>query len=82
MAPPIYAQFANGYAYGWCDGLPSTSPLLKSPEVYPLVARRLAQHHSVAIPGGQTQPTLFPTLRRWHAKVSRGAAWRSAAVEL
>ncbi|KAG8226117.1 hypothetical protein J437_LFUL006747 [Ladona fulva] len=72
-APRLYATFENGLVYEFIPGVVLTTETVKSPFVYPLVARMLAQMHCLELTkppsekngmvenghGGQREPFLW-----------------------
>ncbi|CDK24819.1 unnamed protein product [Kuraishia capsulata CBS 1993] len=47
LAPPIYAKFGNGLVYGYIPGRSLLSHEMSHPLLYPLIAQRLGQWHSL-----------------------------------
>ncbi|EFN77226.1 Ethanolamine kinase 1 [Harpegnathos saltator] len=45
----IYATFNNGFAYQFLEGDTLTVKTVRDPKIYPLIARRLAEMHSLKI---------------------------------
>lgn len=45
----IYATFNNGFAYQFLEGDTLTVKTIRNPEIYPLIAKRLAEMHSLKI---------------------------------
>ncbi|XP_020280823.1 ethanolamine kinase 1 isoform X2 [Pseudomyrmex gracilis] len=45
----IYATFNNGFAYQFLEGETLTNETVRDPEVYPLIARRMAQMHKLQL---------------------------------
>lgn len=43
----IYATFNNGFAYEFLEGETLTTETVKNPKVYPLIAKRMAEMHSL-----------------------------------
>lgn len=43
----IYATFNNGFAYQFLEGETLTLETIRDPKVYPLIARRMAEMHSL-----------------------------------
>uniref|UniRef100_A0A1B6CIE0 ethanolamine kinase n=2 Tax=Clastoptera arizonana TaxID=38151 RepID=A0A1B6CIE0_9HEMI len=46
-APPLYATFTNGLAYKFVPGIVLTEDLVRSPKVYPMIARMVACIHKL-----------------------------------
>lgn len=69
LAPPLYAEFANGLVYGYTEGRPLHENELESPKIQELVAAELAHWHNSAIVSLDIprEATFFDILRRWAA---------------
>lgn len=58
LAPDLYATFENGLAYKYIPGRTLTVDTVKNPDIYCLVAKRMAQLHKA----GQTEPSQKPMI--------------------
>lgn len=58
LAPNLYATFENGLAYRYQPGCTLTTDSVRNPEIYTLVAKRLARLHKIKIEG-QDHPKPF-----------------------
>ncbi|XP_054262973.1 ethanolamine kinase 1 [Macrosteles quadrilineatus] len=65
FAPPLFATFNNGLAYQYIPGEVLTVETVRSPEIYPHVARRLAQLHRLRLHDCQHEPMLWPALDKF-----------------
>lgn len=65
FAPPLFATFNNGLAYQYIPGEVLTVETVRSPEIYPHVARRLAQLHRLRLHDYQHEPMLWPALDKF-----------------
>ncbi|CAG8468281.1 2900_t:CDS:2 [Ambispora leptoticha] len=68
FSAPIYAKFKNGLAYGYVPGRPLTLEDCKKPQIYSLIAKKLAELHRLNLPGSR-EPMVFPTIHDWIRKV-------------
>ncbi|CAH1763235.1 17755_t:CDS:2 [Entrophospora sp. SA101] len=68
LSPPLYGRFSNGFVYGYIPGKVFTVEDMSDPYKSTLVAKKLAQWHSVDMVGDKTA-NLFPTLYKWLGEV-------------
>ena len=68
FAPPLYGRFKNGIVYGFTPGRPFSVDDMADDRLSRLAARRLAEWHTVPVPGDRA-PSLFTTIRAWLAQV-------------
>ncbi|CAG8641082.1 9647_t:CDS:2 [Ambispora gerdemannii] len=68
FAAPIYARFKNGIAYGYVHGRPLTLEDCQNPEIYGLIAKKIAELHRIDVAGSQ-KPLVFLTIHDWISKV-------------
>ncbi|XP_070569897.1 ethanolamine kinase 1-like isoform X4 [Ptychodera flava] len=66
--PELYCCFNNGICYQYIPGVTIDSDMVKSEKVYPLVAHKMAQMHTIKPEDGSqiSNPGLFPTMKRWY----------------
>ncbi|ORZ30078.1 kinase-like domain-containing protein [Catenaria anguillulae PL171] len=87
LAPPLHARFNNGLVYGFVKGTAAHPDALAHPQVWPAIAKHLAEWHSLPLPspsspsndGAQAPPPasqLFVTLDRWLGMVTQAAQAR------
>lgn len=55
----IYATFNNGFAYQFLEGDTLTVNTIRDPEIYSLIARRLAEMHSLKIENENISKQVF-----------------------
>ena len=66
FCPPVYGTFNNGLVYGFVPGQPLSSDDLGDPHLAQLIARKMAQWHSLPISDKEAKsPALFQTMRSW-----------------
>ncbi|RZC36210.1 ethanolamine kinase 2, partial [Asbolus verrucosus] len=64
LAPDLYATFQNGLAYQFVPGCTLTDATVKQPEVYKLIATRMAKLHKVQVPGEKNpEPFIWDKLQ-------------------
>lgn len=66
FAPSLFATFSNGLAYEYVPGCTLTPDTVVLPQVWQLVARRMADMHKVEYDAGETKtPTLWTKLNKF-----------------
>lgn len=66
FAPPLYATFNNGLAYQYLPGEVLTVDMVRDVQVYPLIARKLAQLHRLTLRGSkQQQPAVWAKVHQF-----------------
>ena len=73
FAPRLYATFNNGLAYEYAPGVTLTTETVRAPDVFPLVARRLAELHAVAVPSS-ARAGLWVSLKKFLGLAAPSAA--------
>lgn len=64
MAPRLYASFQNGLAYEYVPGRTLDTETVIQPEIYKLVAKRMARMHKVNIvENSKRKPMLWDKLQ-------------------
>jgi ethanolamine kinase len=64
FCPPVYAQFRNGFVYGYVHGRPLTPDELSKDEQAYLISKRLGEWHRLVM-NQESAPDLFLILRKW-----------------
>lgn len=59
FAPKLLAAFENGLAYEFSEGTPLTKRDLHCDQVWPLIARKMAEMHKAIKPHGTVEPMLW-----------------------
>ncbi|CAF3339809.1 unnamed protein product [Rotaria sp. Silwood2] len=69
LAKPFLLQFGNGIIYGFTPGDVCSREDIAKDEIRPLIARKLAQFHSVPLSDEQRQkgPCVIPLIRKFIA---------------
>ena len=66
FCPPVYGTFNNGLVYGFVPGRTLSLDDAADPHLAQLIARKMAQLHSMPISDKEAKsPALFQTLRLW-----------------
>lgn len=64
LAPRLYASFQNGLAYEYVPGRTLNEETVIQPEIYKLVARRMARMHKVIkVENFETKPVLWDKMQ-------------------
>lgn len=61
LAPALYASFENGLAYEYVPGCTLNDETVILPEIYKLIAKRMAHMHKIKPP--QSEPMLWNKLQ-------------------
>ncbi|XP_030379490.1 ethanolamine kinase [Scaptodrosophila lebanonensis] len=56
LAPSLYATFKNGLVYQYVPGITLNTESVLCPDIWPLVARRMAEMHRVVRKNGEAKP--------------------------
>lgn len=56
LAPSLYATFKNGLVYEYVPGITLNTESVLCPDIWPLVARRMAEMHRVVRKNGDAKP--------------------------
>lgn len=65
-APQLYATFKNGLVYEYVPGVTLTYETIMKPEVWTLIAKRMAQiHKNVVVEGSAREPMLRKTVNKF-----------------
>ena len=66
LCSPVYGTFNNGLVYGFVPGRTLSPDDAADPHLVQLIARKVAQWHSLPISDKEAKsPMLFQTLRSW-----------------
>ncbi|XP_070569900.1 ethanolamine kinase 1-like isoform X7 [Ptychodera flava] len=71
--PELYCCFNNGICYQYIPGETIDSDMVKSEKIYPLVAHKMAQMHTIKPEDGSKIPNagLFPKMTRWYQNIPK-----------
>lgn len=66
LAPRLYASFQNGLAYEYVPGRTLNDETVIQPEIYKLVAKRMAKLHKVnGVENSETKPVLWDKMKEF-----------------
>lgn len=61
----IYATFNNGFAYQFLEGETLTTETVRDPDVFPLIARRMAEMHNLMPESESGEPFIWSATKRF-----------------
>lgn len=61
----IYATFNNGFAYQFLEGETLTIETVRDPNVYPLIARRMAEMHCLQLENETKEAFLWEKTKKF-----------------
>uniref|UniRef100_UPI00398ECA29 ethanolamine kinase 1-like n=1 Tax=Pristiophorus japonicus TaxID=55135 RepID=UPI00398ECA29 len=80
-APELYCTFQNGICYEFIQGTVLDMRLLREPSIYRLVAKAMAQFHSVQLDNGYpSEPVLWKTLSKYMTLLNNSQSKPTADV--